>query len=86
MEQRDSTQIIVWSETAYKRGICYHCGTRVRGKDNMPLDNTLYDDDEGFIICPKCGHVVGKVKMVEISRDELMDMYWENRGVWKGDL
>lgn len=76
------TNVIVWAETTYKTNKCPKCNNMVRGTDQMPLPETLYDQTEGWLICQKCGSFVGKIMEDKRSKEELEDKLIDNRGYW----
>lgn len=80
------TQIIIWSETAYRNGICYNCETRVRDADGNPLGELKYDMRTGYLFCPHCFKPVGKIKRDKRSAEELKDMKMKKKGEWEEEL
>lgn len=78
-----SKMVILWSETAYKKGVCKTCGTKVKGDDGMPTSETLtMGTSRGtLLLCPKCLDNVGIYTETAKEDDEIYKMAKE-RG-WK---
>lgn len=59
----------IWRESVYKNGFNCNCGKSLADESGYPHGDTLYDTKNDLIVCPACGLVVAKVKIIDAPAD-----------------
>lgn len=74
-------EAFIWRESVYKNEFrCNECDEPLAdAEDGYPLGTTLYDMREDLLICPNCGNVVAKVKIIDEPEDAPVGF----RGNWE---
>ena len=57
---------IIWRESIYKNNFTCNCGEKLGSDEGDPIPDMLMDEEESYLVCPKCMKTAARLEMVEL--------------------